>query len=42
MSVYSLSILAITFEIAIIISKANKYMQAFQERAKLDTTLKQY
>ena len=42
MNAYSLSVMGITFEIALILKKANKYMKAFQERAKLEKTLKQF
>ncbi len=39
---YGLSITGVAFEIAMIVKKASKYMKAFQERARLTKTLKQY
>ncbi len=42
MANYQLSMFAITFEIQMMFRKGVKYMRAFEERAKLDNTLKQY
>jgi len=42
MKTYGLSIFGIAFEVALVIKKGRKYLNAFQERQKLTNTLSQF
>eukprot|EP01022_Parablepharisma_sp_SALTPOND_P033519 TRINITY_DN88913_c1_g1_i1.p5 TRINITY_DN88913_c1_g1~~TRINITY_DN88913_c1_g1_i1.p5 ORF type:complete len:158 (-),score=8.18 TRINITY_DN88913_c1_g1_i1:376-849(-) len=42
METYGLSMFGITFEVALILKKGSKYIKAFQERSKLEKTLKKF